>query len=91
VTRSEGKDSDSSNSRKTLFLRSSGEPLGFFSLSFPPSVVVVYFIGTMKSNYAFELLVFFSVTFYIVTINLCLYIGLLQFCGVYLHFFFSLF
>ena len=61
MTPSEGKDSDSSNSRKTLFLRSSGDSLGFFfSLSFPPCVVVVYFIGTMKSNYTFELLFFFS-------------------------------
>ena len=53
------------------------------------SVVVVYFIGTKKSNLAFELF-FSSVTFFTVVKNLCLYVGLLQFCGVFL-FSFSLF
>ena len=33
----------------------------------------------------------FPVTFFIVVINLCLYIGLLQFCGVFFFFFFSSF
>ena len=52
LTPSKGKDSDSSGSRKTLFL--------FFDLLyrffwiffffFPPSVVAVDFIGTKKSN-----------------------------------------
>ena len=51
----------------------------FFFLS-PTSVVVVNFIGTMKSNLTFELL-FFSVTYFVVVINLCLYVGLLQFWG----------
>ena len=32
----------------------------------------------------------YSVTLFIVVINLCLYVGLLQFCGVFLFFFFSL-
>ena len=64
----------------------------FLFFPFPPSsVVVVDFIGTMKSK---KLLSFFfpsSVTFFIVVINLCLYIGLLQFCEVFLFFFFSIF
>ena len=52
---------------------------------FSPSVVVVDFIGIMKSNYIFELFFFSTVTFFVV-INLCLYVGLLQFCGVSLFF-----
>ena len=57
MTPSEGKDPDSSDSRKT-FLTCSVDSLGFFSFSFflfLPSVGVVDFIGTMKSNSAFEL------------------------------------
>jgi len=58
----------------------------FFSFSTP--VVVVNFIGIMKSKFLSFL--FFSVTFFIAAINLCLYVGLLQFCGVFL-FYLSLF
>ena len=43
---------------------------------FSPSAVVVDFIGTTKSNYAFEIPPS-PITFFIVVINLCLYIGLL--------------
>ena len=41
----------------------------------------------------FKILSFFSpsVTFFIVVINLCLYVELLQFCEVFLFFLFSLF
>ena len=49
----------------------------FFSFLFSPSVVVVGFIGTMRLNYVFELFFSPSVTFFIVDINLCLYVGLL--------------
>ena len=68
----------------------------FFFLPFlPPSVVVVDFIGTWKSiqllsifffSLFFLSLFFFfwSVTFFIVVTNLCLYIGLFQFWGVFL-------
>ena len=65
--------------------------MDFVTFSFlrpPPSIVVVDFIGTMKSNKAFELF-FSSVTFVIVVINLCLYIELLQFCRIFLFFFFN--
>ena len=57
----EGKGSNSSDSRKTLFLCliCSVDSFGFFSF-FPSSVVVVDFIGTMKSNEAFDLFFFFS-------------------------------
>ena len=67
MTPSEGKDSDSSNSRKTFImlmiycsyvLTCSIDSFGSF-LSLPPSVVVVNLIGTMKSNQAFELFFFF--------------------------------
>ena len=63
-----------------------------FSFSpFPPSVVVVNFNGIIQSNSAFELFLFsFSQPhFFIVVINLCLYIGLLQFCGVFLFVLFN--
>ena len=56
MTPSEGKDSDSSDSRKTfitlmfcLVLYVLLDFLFFFSL-FAPSVIVVNFIGTMKSD-----------------------------------------
>ena len=52
----------------------------------PPSVVVVDFTGTMKSNENYEHFFFLS-TFFIVVINLCLYFGLLQFCAVLLFVF----
>ena len=58
----------------------------FFFLS-PPSFVVVDFIGTMKSNEAFELFLLL-VAFFIVVIKLCLYVGVLQFFGNFLFFFF---
>ena len=57
----------------------------FFPLFFPPSVVVINFIGTMKSNETFEF--FFSSVSYFIVINLCLYVGLLQVC-VFLFFLF---
>ena len=67
--------------------------LGFLLFSCPPqpSVVVVNFISTMKSNSAFVSFFFFPpTTLFIAVINLCLYIGLLQFCGVsFFIFFFS--
>ena len=46
-----------------------------FFLSFSPSVLIVNFIDTMK----FKILSFFSpsVTFFIVVINLCLFVRLL--------------
>ena len=53
MTPSEGKDSDSSDPRKTLILvlTCSVDSFGFFFFPFSsPSVVVVDFIGTMKSN-----------------------------------------
>ena len=55
-----------------------------------PSVVVVDFIG--NRNPIKLLSFFFSVTFFIVAINICLYAGLLWFCGVFLFssFFFLL-
>ena len=91
MTPNEGKDSDSSDSRKTFithFLTCSVDSFRFFF--FFPSVIVVDFIGTKKSNEAFEIL-FFSVTFFIV-INLCLYVGLLRFCEVFsFYFLFSFF
>ena len=52
MTPSEGKDSDISDSRKTfiiLVLTCSVDSFGFFFLPLPP-VVVVDFIGTMKSS-----------------------------------------
>ena len=54
MTPREGKDSDSSDSRKPLYsyvLTCSVGSFGFFFFSFSPdSIVVVDFIGTMKSN-----------------------------------------
>ena len=53
MTPSEGKDSDSSDSRKTCYsyvLTCSVDSFGFFCLPHPSSVIVVDFIGTMKSN-----------------------------------------
>ena len=57
MTPKEGKDSDSSDSRKTfiiLVLTISVDSIGLFPpfllLFFTPSVVDVDFIGTMKSN-----------------------------------------
>ena len=75
----EGKGSNSSDSRKTLFLCliCSVDSFGFFSF-FPSSVVVVDFIGTMKSNEAFDLFFFFpfpSVTYFIVVIKLPLFLA----------------
>ena len=67
---SKGKDSDSSDTRKTFisyFLTCSVDSFGFlllFSPFFLP-VAVVSFIGTKKSSLAF----FFPVTFYIIVIN----------------------
>ena len=61
--------------------------LDFFSF-FPPSVVVVNFISSMKSNSTFKLFFLFSNTFFIVVINLLFYIGLLQFSFFYCFFFF---
>ena len=60
MTPSEGKDSDSSDSRKTLIpvLTCSVDSFGFFPF-FSSSVVADTFIGTMKSNYAFEFFLFF--------------------------------
>ena len=61
---SAGKDSDSSDSRKTfiilIFLTCSVDCFGFLFLffAFPHSVVHVDFIGTKKSNYAFDLFFF---------------------------------
>ena len=46
MTPSEGKDSDSSDLRKTLFLFFDLFCRKFWSVFFPPSVVVVDFIGT---------------------------------------------
>ena len=91
LTPSKGKDSDSRDSGKhySYFLTCSVDSFGFFFF-FLSSVVVVNFIGTKKSNEALELFILFfsrSVTFFLVVINLCLYIGLLQFCGVLLTFF----
>ena len=63
-----------------------------FFLCFSSSVVVVDFIGTVKSK-AFELFVS-SATIFIVVISLCLYIGLLQsvqFSFPFFSFFFALF
>ena len=87
MTPNEGKDSDSSDSRKTFithFLTCSVDSFRFFF--FFPSVIVVDFIGTKKSNEAFEIL-FFSVTFFIV-INLCLYVGFCSSMAFSLFFFF---
>ena len=60
MTPTEGKDSDSNNSKKSIYnsyvLTCSIDSFGFFLFSFfffclfSPSVVVVDFIGTMKSN-----------------------------------------
>ena len=61
VTPREGKDSDSSDSRKPLFLWFDFS-YRFFWISFSlisSSVVVVDFIGSKKSSSAFELLFFF--------------------------------
>ena len=65
VTPSEGKDSDSRDSRKTHVLTCSVNSFGFFSFFFfllspPRPVVVVGFIGTMKSNKLLR--VFFSLS-----------------------------
>jgi len=46
--------------------------------------------GLSGKESTFQCLFFSSVTFFIVDINLCLYIGLLQLYGVFLFFFFSL-
>jgi len=77
-----------------LFLTYFVDSFAFFLFLPPhPTVVLVSFIGTKKSNYAFELFCLFyssSVTFFIV-INLFLYFRLLQFCGVFLFFSLSLF
>ena len=89
VTPSKRKDSDRSDSRKTfiilmvfyLFSR-------FFWIFFlpPPHTVIVNFIGTIKSSQVFELF-FFSATYFIVITILCLYVGLLQFCGFFFLYF----
>ena len=64
----------------------------FFFLSFfTLSVVVVDVYGTMKSNLVLSLLFFFSVIFFIAVINLCLYVGLWQFCAISLSFNFLIF
>ena len=72
MTPSEGKDSDSSDSRKTLiiliFLTCSVES---FRFSFSSPAFVVDFIGTMKSNYAFEVLFPLQSHFFIVVLPLC--------------------
>ena len=61
MTPSEGKDSDSSDPRKKIIiLMFLFHRFSFFSSFFPspPSAVVVNFIGTKKSNSAFELFLF---------------------------------
>jgi len=60
----------------------------FFFSFFTLSVVVVDVYGTMKSNLVLSLLFFFSVIFFIAVINLCLYVGLWQFCAISLSFVF---
>ena len=74
MTPSEGKDSDSSDSTKTFIILCFGLSYRFFWISFGnwisfysllpshPAVVLVNFIGTMKSNRTFEL--FFFHVFY---------------------------
>ena len=54
-------------------------------LFFLSSVTVANFISTVKSNQGFVFF-FFSITFLIAIIPLNLYVGLLQFCGVFLFF-----
>ena len=63
----------------------------WFCPFFSSSVVVVNFIGTMKSNYAFELcLFFFFPQSLFIVVNPCPSVGILQLWGV-LFSFFSLF
>ena len=60
VTPSEGKDSNSRDSKKTLFLYLTclEVSFGYFSFFLVPSVVAVNFISNMKSKYAW---VFFKI------------------------------
>ena len=79
------------NSYYSYVLTCSVDSFGFFFF-FPPSAVVVNFIGTKKSNWSFELfLISFLSHIFIIVINFCLYIGILQFCEVFFFFLFSFF
>ena len=96
VTPREGKNSDSSDSKKIYYsyvLTCSVDFFGFCFLLFPPSTFCsCQFYWHYEIWLSFGVFVFFfppSITFFIVVINLYLYLGILQFCGVFL--FFSLF
>ena len=93
VTPSEGKYSDSSDSRKTFIILMFWLVLYmllniFFSLPLYLSILLALWNLTKLWSFFFF---FFppSITFFIVVINLCLYIGLLWFCGSFLSFFLS--
>ena len=62
-------------------------------ISFVHWVSLLYFIfvGLLWFAYGCICICVYSVTLFIVVINLCLYVGVLQFCGVFLFSFFFLF
>ena len=65
-----------------------------FWIFFSPSHCTCQFYWHYEIWLSFGVFVFFfppSITFFIVVINLCLYIGLLWFCGSFLSFFLSFF
>ena len=63
---SEGKESHSSDSRKSFIIRMFALQIlfDFFSF-FPPSVVVINFISSKKSNSTFKFFFFFSQTHFL--------------------------
>ena len=59
---------------------------GFFC-SLGQSIVLFFLLGCFDFAYGCICICVYSVTLFVVVINLCLYVGLLQFCGVFLFFF----
>ena len=61
-----------------------------FSFLLSPYVIVVDFIGTMESNYVFwDFFLSHMFFFFLIVINLYLYVVLLQFCGIFFCFVFG--
>ena len=94
VTPSEGKDSDSSDSRKpfiilmfSLFCRCFQMFFPFLFLVLSSPLIQLSILLALRNLIKFLRFFFFSVTYFIVVINHWLYVGLLQFCGLFFLFF----